>query len=95
MIYLYLRHTVRDYALWKEGFDNHVAARLASGATGETFVMRNVEDPNDITLILGWSDLAKATDFIQSVSLREAMQKAGVAGSPEIRFLEMASATRR
>jgi quinol monooxygenase YgiN len=76
--------------MWREGFDNHFAARQASGSTGETFVMRDIENPNDITLILGWSDLAKAKAFTQSVSLKEAMSKAGVAGSPEIRFLETA-----
>jgi quinol monooxygenase YgiN len=92
MIYLYLRHTVKDYALWREGFDNHAIAREASGATGESYVMRNIEDPNDITLILGWTDLAKAKAFTQSVSLSAAMQKAVVVDSPEIRFLEAANA---
>jgi heme-degrading monooxygenase HmoA len=92
MIYLYLRHAVEDYALWREGFDNHAAARQAGGATGEVYVMRNIEDPAEITVILGWSDLKKARAFIQSVSIKEAMQKAGVVGSPEIRFWESASA---
>ncbi len=91
MIYLYFRQIVEDYARWKEGFDNHVAARQAGGATGETYVMRNVDDPNDITVVLGWSDLAKAIAFTRSISLQEAIQKAGVIGSPEIRFLEAAS----
>lgn len=92
MIYIYFRQTVDDYDRWKEGFDNHAAARQAGGATGETFVMRNVDDPNEITILLGWSDLAKAKAFTRSVSLQEAMQKAGVIGSTEIRFLEAASA---
>jgi hypothetical protein len=91
MIYLHLRQTVEDYTRWKEGFDNHVAARQAGGATGEAYVMRNVDDPNEITVVLGWSDLKKARAFTQSVSLKEAMQKAGVIGSPEIRFLKAAN----
>ena len=90
MIYLYVRQTVEDYARWKEGFDNHVSARQAGGATDEVYVMRNVDDPNDITVILGWSDLKQARTFSQSTSLKEAMQKAGVTGPPEIRFLEAA-----
>jgi hypothetical protein len=92
MIYLYLRQTVEDYARWKEGFDNHVSARQASGATGEAFVMRTIDEPNEITVLLGWNDLKKALAFTKSVSLKEAMQKAGIVGSPEIRFLEAASA---
>jgi quinol monooxygenase YgiN len=90
MVYLYVRHRVEDYARWREGYDNHAAARQAGGATDEAYVMRNVDDPNEITIILGWSDLQKARAFTQSASLKEAMQNAGVTGQPEIRFLEAA-----
>jgi heme-degrading monooxygenase HmoA len=88
MIYLYVRHNVEDYAKWREGYDNHAAARQAGGATDEAYVMRNVDDPKEITLVLGWSDLEKARAFTQSASLKEAMQKAGVTSQPEVRFLE-------
>jgi heme-degrading monooxygenase HmoA len=90
MLYIHVRHTVEDYARWREGFDNHAAARQAGGATDEVYVMRNVDDPNEITIILGWSDLEQARAFTESASLREAMQKAGVTGPPEVRFLEAA-----
>jgi quinol monooxygenase YgiN len=90
MVYIHIRHRVKDYARWREGYDNHAPARQAGGAVGEAQVMRNVEDPNDVTVLLEWSDLQKARAFIQSVSLKEAMQKAGVQGSPEVRFLETA-----
>ena len=43
MIYLYVRQTIEDYARWKEGFDTHLAARQAGGATAEAFVLRNVD----------------------------------------------------
>ncbi|NKQ36002.1 MAG: cyclase [Chloroflexi bacterium] len=89
MIYIYVRNKVEEYAKWREGFDKHAAARQAGGATDEVYVMRNVDNPNDITVILGWSNLQKARLFIQSASLKEAMQKAGVTGPPEIRFLEV------
>jgi hypothetical protein len=67
VIYIYLRQTVEDYARWKEGFDNHIVARQAGGATDEAYVMRNVDNPNDITVVLGWCDLEKARAFSQSV----------------------------
>jgi hypothetical protein len=88
VIYLCLRQTIEDYARWKEGFDNHIVARQASGATDETYILRNVDDPNEITVVLGWRDLAQARAFSQSVSLQIALQKAGVSTPPEIRFLE-------
>ena len=90
MTYIYVRHHVEDYGKWKEAFDNHAPARQAGGVTDEAYVMRNVDDPNEITVILGWSDLDKARAFTQSASLKEAMQNAGVTGPPEIRFLEAA-----
>jgi hypothetical protein len=88
MIYLYLRHAVVDYARWKEGFDNHLAARQAGGATREALVLRNVDDPQEIILVLGWCNLAEARSFSQSVSLQAALKKMGVVGVPEVRFLE-------
>jgi heme-degrading monooxygenase HmoA len=88
MVYIYVRQNIEDYARWREGFDNHASARQAAGATDEVYVMRNVDDPKEVTVILGWSDLQKARAFTQSASLKEAMQNAGVVGPPEIRFLE-------
>jgi hypothetical protein len=90
MVYIHVQHTVADYAKWKEGFDTHAAGRQAGGATDEVYIMRNVDNPNELTVILGWSDLEKARTFTQSASLKEAMQKAGVTGPPEVRFLETA-----
>ena len=63
-------------------------AREAGGATKEVYVYRNIEDPNDITVILGWRDLDKARAFIRSVSLKGAMQSAGVTSAPDVRILE-------
>lgn len=90
MVYIHIRHRVEDFARWKEVYDNHAAARQAGGATDEAYVMRNVDDPNEVTLLLGWSDGEKARAFTQSASLKEAMQDASVTGPPEVRFLEPA-----
>lgn len=88
MIYLYVRHTVINDARWKEGFDIHLAARQAGGATREAWVLRNVDDPYEIVVVLGWRDLAKARTFMQSVSWQMMLQEMGVVGVPEVRFLE-------
>ncbi len=88
MIYLYLRQTVADYARWKEGFDNHLAARQAGGATNKALVLRNVDNQHEIIVILGWRDLHQARTFSQSVSLQMAMKKMGVVGVSEVQFLE-------
>ena len=88
MIYLYLRHTVADYARWRETFDNHIVARQAGGATHEAYILANVENPNDIILLLGWCDLRQARLFSHSISWQRAVKKMGVIGEPEVLFLE-------
>ncbi len=87
MVYLYVRHRVSDYARWREGYDMHSAARQAGGATGTDLVLRDAEDPNEITVILGWNELDQARTFTRSASLKDAAQMAGVLELIEIRFL--------
>ena len=88
MVYILLRHTVKDYSRWKECFDLHLGARQAGGATDEAYVMRNVEHPQDLIVLLGWHDLASVRAFADSVSLQMAMNEMGVAGLPEVCVLE-------
>jgi hypothetical protein len=88
MNYLYVRQVVSDYAQWKEGFDMHLSTREAGGATREAFVLRDVEHPNEIVVILGWHDLAQARLFAKSVSWQAALEQMGVVGVPEVRFLK-------
>ena len=90
MIYIYVHHTVEDYATWRKGFDDHAPARQAAGATEEAYIMQTVDNPNEITAILGWSDVEKAKAFAQSPELKAAMEKAGVTSPPEVRFLSAA-----
>lgn len=87
MTYIYVYHTVEDYAAWRKGFDDHASARQAAGATDEAYIMQTVDNPNEITAILGWSDVEKAKAFIQSPELKAAMENAGVTSPPEVRFL--------
>ena len=88
MIYLFVRQTVADYARWKEGFDIYLAARQAGGATHEAIMLRRVDNPNEIVVVLGWCDLKQARLFMQSVSWQMALQEMGVVGVPELCFLE-------
>jgi len=87
MIYLYIRQTVSDFARWKEAFDIHASTRQAGGATGEALVLRNVEDPHEITALLGWHDLTQARLFAESISWQTALQAMGVVGAPDVHFL--------
>ena len=89
MIFVFIRHGVADYVRWKEIFDSHLAARQAGGATRETLIMRNVDDLNEITILLGWQNLQSAHTFTKSVSLQVLLRKAGDRAPAEIQLLEL------
>jgi heme-degrading monooxygenase HmoA len=84
---LLVRHKVEDYKKWKPVFDAHGAARKTAGSKGGR-LLRSAEDPNEITILLEWHTLQKARAFAQSDDLRNAMQRAGVVGKPDVHFLE-------
>jgi heme-degrading monooxygenase HmoA len=84
---LLIRHHVADYPTWKAVFDEHGMARQANGSRGG-WLFRAAGTPNEVLVLLEWDDLERARLFVDSDDLREAMTRAGVAGEPNIWFLE-------
>ena len=87
MLYIKVTHKVTDFATWKAAFDAHNQVRMNAGSTGVNYIMQNVDDQNEITAILEWDDLDRARQFVNNPELKEAMQKAGVTGKPDIQFV--------
>jgi len=90
MINISVRHTIADYAQWRAGFDAHASARRSAGATGVTQVFRDVENPNQITVLLEWDNVENARKFTNDPGLKEVMQAAGVTSAPEMHFMNSA-----
>ncbi len=90
MINISVRHTIADYTQWRAGFDAHAAARRTAGATGATQVFRDVENPNQITVLLEWDNAENAQKFTNDPGLKEAMQASGVTSVPELHFMNRA-----
>jgi hypothetical protein len=86
MTHLLVRHNVADFAKWKPVYDAHLAARQKAGLR-EKNLLRSINNPNEVVLLFEAEDLTRAQAFSESSDLREAMQKAGVVGKPEILFL--------
>lgn len=86
MTHILVRHRVADFAKWKPVYDGHHAARQNAGLR-EKSLLRNIDNPNEVILLFEAEDLKKAQAFTESSDLREAMQKAGVIGKPDILFL--------
>ncbi len=87
MPYMLVRHKVENYARWKPVFDEHAPIRTAASLkVGHLF--RDANDPDEVLILFEAADLQKAREFAESSSLRDAMEKAGVADKPDIYFLE-------
>jgi len=89
MTRLFVRHKVQDYGTWRQAYDEFDAERRSMGVRAHA-VYRSIEDPNDITVSHDFDNPGEAKEFASSDNLREAMQKAGVVGQPEIWFVSKA-----
>lgn len=94
MVHVIVRHKVADYSRWKEAFDAHLSTRKAAGELGHR-VLVSVEDPREVTVLLDWDGLERARRFVGSDDLKQTMQKAGVVGDADVRFVEDAYTVRR
>lgn len=84
--YLLIRHKVKDFAAWKQGYDTHLPKRTEAELT-EKYLLRADSDPNEVILLFEAQDLSRAKAFAESADLRERMQQLGVVGQPELNFL--------
>jgi hypothetical protein len=87
MAFLLVRHKVRDFASWKSGYDAHQPKRTEAGLT-EKYLLRSVDDANEVVLLFEAKDLDRAKAFASSTELREKMQEVGVIDKPDIYFLD-------
>lgn len=87
MVYVLIKHKVKDYDKWKTVFDNNSDLRKAGGEKGVR-LFRNVDKTNDIVIIIEWDTIENAKKFYESEDLKKIMKEAGVMMKPYIYFLE-------
>jgi heme-degrading monooxygenase HmoA len=87
MMHVLIRHKVADFNRWKQAFDADLNVRRHAGETGFR-LFHNAEDPHEIFVLVDWASAEEARKFMGSSEFREAMDKAGVQGAPEIHYLE-------
>jgi len=87
MIKMYVRHKVADFNKWKIVFEEVEPFRKQSGSSG-SHVFRNNGNANEVLVITDWDNKDQGMKFGQSSELKNAMERAGVIGAPEISFAE-------
>ncbi len=90
MAYILLHHKVADYHKWKAAFDATESTRRECGSKGG-YVLRNIDDPNDIWVLLHWEDEASLRTFFQTIEMQKSLRDAGVQGDLEVHYLEAAA----
>jgi hypothetical protein len=87
---LTVRHPVQDYAAWREVFDGPEVSALHSkyGVTN-TRVGRSPDDGNDVLVTHDFDSVDAAQNFAGDPELPAVMEKAGIAGAPEIAIFEL------
>lgn len=85
MATLFVRHTVADYAKWRQIYDGFAPTKKALGVQADV-VYQAAGDPNDITVTHEFATLEAAQAFAGSPELRAAMHDADVVGAPSIWF---------
>ena len=86
MIYVLVRFTVEDLAKWKPVFEEAAALRKNFGSMGVR-AFSKADNSNEVTILGEYADKEKAMQMFQSQEFREATQRAGVKGPPEVTFL--------
>ncbi|MDW7732808.1 MAG: hypothetical protein SCH66_10325 [Methanolobus sp.] len=87
MVYMLVKHKVKDFSKWKPGFDEFGSKRKEKGSKGG-MLFRTVEDPNDVTILLEWDNPENARKFSESKELKEKMEELGVIGKSDIFILD-------
>ena len=90
MAYMVVRHSVQDYDAWKSVFDSVRDLRKRNGEMSYQ-ILREDNGSNALVALFEWDNLDNARRYAASPELKEAMQRAGVTGKPEISFLEEAA----
>jgi quinol monooxygenase YgiN len=83
-----IRHRVANYRRWKTVFDAYGPVRTAHGCQ-RAQVFRRADQPKEVVVMLTWSDLGRAREFVASDDLRDMLAEAGVdERSHEVYLLE-------
>jgi len=82
MVYINLRVNVADYDIWRAGFDANESKCKAAGSTGVNQFYRDVDNPNNVTLILEWDEADKAQAFLNDPNTKASINAAGVTKRP-------------
>lgn len=88
MTWVFVRTEVEDYNKWKTVFDEDCSNRKEMMGSKGGYLFGNADDPNEVIILLEVEDLEKYRQFMQSEDLKDAMERSGAIGKPDIVFID-------
>lgn len=85
MYVMAINHDVEDFDQWKAVFDEFPPAK---GGARWHRVSRNVEAPDNVSVVAGFDTAEAAREFRDNPDLKDAMNEAGVQGQPRFELYE-------
>jgi hypothetical protein len=86
---LVVRHKVNDYADWRAVYETIEPLRAQYGCTAAR-VLQLSTDSNDILVIHDFGTAEQAAGFAGDPELKAGMERAGIAGPPQIEIFAVA-----
>ncbi len=77
-------HRVKDFGAWRRVYDEAMEGPAKRGGVRAEEVLRSLEDGNDVLVTHDFDDEAAAHAWFSSADLKDAMERAGVDGLPQL-----------
>lgn len=85
--HLHVAFKVEDYEQWKQGYDASIEQRKAAGEISFQ-VLRNVDDPNTVTVLSVQKSAEQIQAFMDSPDLKTRMKAAGITQMGQMFIME-------
>lgn len=86
MTYLLVKARIENYDKWRPVFDGMAPERKTWAK--ESRVFRNPANSNEVVIFSELHDVEKARQYLSSDDFRQAQQRAGTLGPPEVSYLD-------
>ena len=86
MVTVIISHECKNYSDWRKVFDADEGNRLKAGFKS-TALYHSVDNSNKITIVGEAPSVDAIQGFLSNPALKEAMEKGGVIGIPEVKIL--------
>jgi quinol monooxygenase YgiN len=87
---LVVAHEVEDFDRWKKAFDADEGNRKSAGMLGH-HINRGRDNPNQVSVFMALTDVARAKAFASSDTLKRSMAEAGIKGPPQVIWMKPVS----